>query len=346
MPTLEIYLHPNSIILKKFFISLSLFFYVLVSIPCIAQDEPSDSDSKVGIVAYWMKGEERFYQIKKARVDTRNGEVTKDTKSQSKIRFYVADSTETSYTIHWSNEKITIPGTQLDPVSYSILKSFENLKLIYKTDEVGTFIELLNWKEVRDQTFAATDKILTTLTQEENHDEQMFHSIIDQLKANLQSQAQVEAYFIQEVQLFHTLMGYEYDVDLPVLYDSELPNIFTGGTIPADGIIEVVEVDTTMGTCTIEDRTTIEDAAFKKMMEDLLESFSKNPDLKQMSDEKRKEAIKEIQAMKVGINITQRSTFDYLFGWPIKIESVKSVETKSAKSSGTRLDKVSIEEIL
>ncbi|MBK7305919.1 MAG: hypothetical protein IPI88_02075 [Chitinophagaceae bacterium] len=95
----------------------------------------------------------------------------------------------------------------------------ENIKIVYKTDDVGMFTELINWEEVRDFSISNYEKALANKSQTSD-----FIAALNQIKAIFQSKENTEALLIKEIQFFHAPFGMEYN-KTGTLVEIELPNV-------------------------------------------------------------------------------------------------------------------------
>ncbi|HMU10190.1 MAG TPA: hypothetical protein PKC54_09300, partial [Ferruginibacter sp.] len=110
---------------------------------------------------------------------------------------------------------------------------------------VGSFTELINWKEVRDFYIASYEKATTKLSQDKE-----YIAALNQVKTIFQSKENIEAVLIKEVQLYHTSYGAEYTFAGSEM-ETLLPNVTGGQPFPAKIIIKLDELNTKKGLCRI-----------------------------------------------------------------------------------------------
>lgn len=185
---------------------------------CTGYSQSAGKEGAANCIAYWKPGEERTYSIVHEKT------IVTPEKKISLIRFgYLArvsviDATEKDYTIKWVFQ---LPDTARikHPEMADSLPVYNGLQMIFRTSEMGTFIELLNWEEVRDA-----------------------YVNMGAAKDMYNSKAIVEATLIKEIQLFHMPYGYKFTTEESIA-DTKLPNLSDGRPLPAHQIYRLTELD-------------------------------------------------------------------------------------------------------
>lgn len=197
------------------------------------------TDTSATCVAYWKNKEKKVYVVNHAK------EKKEDNKLQSQVAYsyeahiIITDSTEEGYTLEWKNRNY-----QSDDPNISYLNTFfKDLKFVYKTDGTGSFLELLNWEEVREVYLN-----LAMLSIPKDND--TAQAILEKTKALFGTQEAVENTLIKDVQLFHTFFGNEYGTRKQVV-ETTLPNAFGGQPIPALHSIQVTRLQKADPTYTV-----------------------------------------------------------------------------------------------
>ena len=134
------------------------------------------------------------------------------------------DSTPKNYTIKWVfhlPEAITV----LRPALADSLPVYNGMQMIFRVTEMGAFVELLNWEEVRDayskmMELSLPPKKDSTLT-----------AVVQSAKKLYNSKEMVESSLIKEIQLFHVPFGYKFESRL-VTAPTEITNPFGGQPLP------------------------------------------------------------------------------------------------------------------
>src|SRR5690554_530595 len=106
------------------------------------------ADSTVQVIAYWKKGETQNYLIRYHKLEISGNDTTRNVSSTCEVEINVLDSTENSYTTEWTYKNFK--GSSESPLQNDIFNFSENMKVLIKTDEVGSFLEVLNWEDIRD----------------------------------------------------------------------------------------------------------------------------------------------------------------------------------------------------
>jgi hypothetical protein len=203
-------------------ISISIFLFVFS--PSFAQNIVTDTSAPV--VAYWNKGDKKEFVIRKLTSKIQGKNVTKSDISYRAL-LTVIDSTADGYTIEWIykydfKKQIAIQGFE---------DLFNDLKIVYTTDDVGSFKELVNYQDIK----SFMEKAITAYSKTIK-DTAGMSMIINQVKRIFSSRESIEQLVLREINLYHTPYGAEFTVS-KVQQETELPN-FLGGD-PWPGIISI-----------------------------------------------------------------------------------------------------------
>ncbi len=194
------------------------------------------ADSTVQVITYWSKGEKQNYTVS---LETTKVEGT-DTVSKELISYdieiTVLDETKDSYTIEWLYKNATT--TSKDAMSQRILDMAKNSKIVYKTDEMGTFLELVNWKEVRDYIRKTTATLRKDFKQVPE-----IAKITKQIETTYATKESIEASCIKEIQQFHGFFGGKYELGEIIEGLSKAPNIYGKEPFDLDFIVLLDEIN-------------------------------------------------------------------------------------------------------
>lgn len=181
------------------------------------------TDSTVQTVAYWNLNESYVYEVIQSSFSKEGDKEAKSDSISMKAKVTVIDSTETSYTIMWEFSDYNVRESAFSPKLETLLKA---QKVIYRTDELGSFQELLNWEEVRDNLIARTKESIALLSSQYESEE--FKENIDKaMNTTLQtisSKEYITNKEIEQVLLFHTFMGGLYKLGEIIKSEIEMPN--------------------------------------------------------------------------------------------------------------------------
>lgn len=130
--------------IRKFLLSI-IFLYSVDY--CHSQNRLTDSSAT--FIAFWKNNETNVYLVTHIKEKLESETTKSKSESTYEIHIKIIDSTLTSYTVEWLYKNFTVPGLPENTLS-SLNMLMEGLKVLYKTDDVGSFSELLNWEEIRD----------------------------------------------------------------------------------------------------------------------------------------------------------------------------------------------------
>jgi len=132
--------------------TLTLLILLVFTIPLFGQTDTT----KIAFIAYWSKGDSYDFKVTKIKKRWTNDKLTKNDSTQYIANFKVIDSTEKSYTLQWTfknfltnsyRENLNKLYENKQAVN-DIVKKYDVTKVIYKTDEFGEFLEIINWKDI------------------------------------------------------------------------------------------------------------------------------------------------------------------------------------------------------
>lgn len=157
-------------------------------------------DSTAQSIAYWQLGEKRTYHLVYKVYQVQQGDTVKRNKITFDIDFEVLDESDSSYTIDWSYHNYKTDTT--NPIKVDLAKLNESLTYIIKTDEYGTFKELLNWEALRDETVQFLDGLREKYDTVQGAKRRFFD-----IERKLQTQNKMEQNLIPDVLQFFFFYG-------------------------------------------------------------------------------------------------------------------------------------------
>lgn len=307
---------------------------ILILISFLSLNALSQEDSTtIPFVAYWWIGDTYIYDVQKIQQQWKDDELTKEQIQEYTTTFSVIDSTEHSYTISWEYE-LDIVGAYNVPNEY--LESFSKIKeleIIYKTTEFGDFTEIVNWKEIGLLMNGLFDEMIDLIGKDHPEKLDDVKSFLRPIKQLFSSKQGVEQLVMKELQYFHYLMGNEYDLAEPMLFEQEIPNLFEGEPIIGQGKLWLEEVDLEKAYCIVHEEVTLDPEDTKKLILQMLKKFDLN------SEDFEK-------ALKTAVfEIKDNNNFEYFYdpGIPIKIEAIREIQIDIQDENVMRIDKTIIE---
>jgi len=163
----------------------------------------SVKDSTVQVIGYWEKQETQSYDVSYEKFKIKN----KDTISREIMKYEVdikiIDSTENSYTIEWFYKNYSI-DTENELVR-KLTSITNDISVKIRTDELGAFIEIVNWEEVRDYLTKVTENLKDELKDVPNYEK-----IIANVMSIYSTKESIEANAIKDAMQFYHFHGLKY----------------------------------------------------------------------------------------------------------------------------------------
>lgn len=228
------------------------------------------TDSTATVLAYWNKGSKAKYILKQTKDRYQKGKKVSGGSSSSAIDITVADATDSTYTIHWKYNKITVQGADnADPLLQKLTRLVENVTFKYTIGSGGDFIELLNWQEVQSMVNTALDEMTRLYKTREAG------PYIEQTKKVFSSRQSIEELMMKDVRALHSAYGLEYKLHEKLTAETALPNFLGGNPFSAILTIEMTVLDRINKTCVIEMNQVLDKEKSTKEISDFLEKAGK-----------------------------------------------------------------------
>jgi hypothetical protein len=287
--------------MKKLF---AFSFALIASSTLYAQNRLTDSSATC--IAYWKNKEKKVYVINHAKEKQEDSKVLSRSAFTYEAHINVKDSTGEGYTIEWQNKNYS---SKEDPSVAQANAIFKNLKFIYKTDGTGTFLELINWEEVRDFYLELTRM---SLPKNDTAD-----AVWEKTKALFQTRKAVESSFIKDIQLFHSFFGSEYGTRLQSA-KTTLPNLLGGDPIPAVQTVQVTRLQKNSPTFTVRTTQAIDRINATRFVSDLMKHFGGA----------EAKTTQEVEALFDNFNISDETEMDLQAntGWPATLNFKRSAK--------------------
>lgn len=245
-------------------LSALLFLQTLFLVP-FAQNRITDTSATC--IAFWKNGEVRVLQITHGKEKYDSSKLKSKTTVTYEAHIKIIDSAASGYTIEWVYKNFRSSDIN-DQLSGGINTIMEGLKILYKTDDIGSFSELINWKEVRDFAFNSFEQVLDS-----NSGNKTVTSALNEVKAMFHSKENIEAVMIKEIQLYHTPYGVEY-YKSELIQQTALPNITGGSPMPAKISYKIIELDPKKDFCRVYQKQTIDKGIAGPIIADMLKKLS------------------------------------------------------------------------
>jgi len=218
------------------------------------------TDTTLGVIAFWQVGDTMTYQFTE-RVDKLDKGLNSEEVSSWIVEIVVLDSTDSFYILQWRCANFVLPE-EVDPGEKLISTFFERLPVIYRTNELGQFEEILNWETWRDSTQAFYTEYMTP-----------FSGIPDSLQQNMvsfmgslfETQDQVE-YWMKEIRLWHQFFGKRYPLDRVLEGSRYYTNPYLSRPMEGFALTQVKAINDTLATSTVEMLSGIEGERAQQLM--------------------------------------------------------------------------------
>lgn len=178
-------------------------------------------DSTVQVIGYWSKLDKQSYNISYEKLKIKNKDTISRELMQYEVDLKIIDSTENSYITEWYYKNFKI-DTDNELVK-KITSLSDNISVLIKTDEFGSFLEVVNWESVRDYLNKVTKELKKELKDIPNSEQ-----IIENVKKIYSSKQSIESNAIKDAIQFYSFHGVKYKLGEEVSGDITVSNNFGG----------------------------------------------------------------------------------------------------------------------
>ncbi|NCC18676.1 MAG: hypothetical protein EOM29_07020 [Bacteroidia bacterium] len=312
--------------MKKIF---SLIALLIISTNLFCQQDTT----RVPFVAYWTMGDSYNFKVTKINQQWKEGELTKDKKEEYLASFTVIDSSANSYTIRWAFENYLNDSYDIPDEYQEIFSKYDILEILYTTNELGAFNEILNWEELGKTLSTMIDELVEVLGKDNKELHGILLKTMKPIKEAFSTKKGIENFVVGELQFFHFPLGIEIDAKEPFFYVDELPNMFGGNPIKANAKLYIDTVDFEENFCVLKQEQSLDQNDVKIMLTDFLKKL-------EIGD-------KEFDTIfdKAVVKIDDYNVYEYYYypGVPHRIETNRESIINIDKENGRRIDKTIIE---
>ena len=221
------------------------------------QSQIDFKNSTVGAISYWNKGEKYNYELDINKFSVKNTDTIVTEHINFDVEVSVLNSSKNSYTMQWLYKNINYCNYNPSSFLYKMISTMKGIKIIYKIDEVGNFIEVLNANEIKEY-------VLKTAKPSNSIETSLLDIRIKNMYANKEI---IEANSISYILLFHNFFGSEYKLKekLKQTVKSKI-NLDLDVTVCLEEINKK-EKSYTMSSIQIEDKNQLANFTFQTMKE-------------------------------------------------------------------------------
>lgn len=200
----------------------------------------SVKDSTVQVIGYWSKQEMQSYDVAYEKFKVKSKDTISRELMKYEIDIKIIDSTENSYTIEWFYKNYSI-DTENELVR-KLASIANDISVKIKTDELGAFIEVVNWEEVRDYLTRTTEILKKELKDVPNYEE-----IIANVMNIYSTKESIEANAIKDAIQFYKFHGVKYTLGEELTGKLETSNNYGGTPFETDVRYSLDEINETDG---------------------------------------------------------------------------------------------------
>jgi hypothetical protein len=286
---------------------------------CTAQNVVSDTSATA--VAYWKQGEKKTFTLQKKTEKKSKDKFQKDS-SSFKLTVSILEETDKSYTIEWLYGAIRLPKV-INNDFPGIEALCNNLRIVYKTDETGSFTEVVNTEEV----VAFIGKSLEMLMRTQKFTPET-EAVLNEFKRTISSKESIENLILKDVQLFHHVFGMEFNKRKQT-ESGELVNVFGGEPYPSRTDYQFTGFDKNTKLIRININTNVDGEAATRIIIQFM-----NETAKKMGST---ETIKPGDIPTLTIRDAYRFSLDQPTGWIRTASSVRLVDAMGTYKKETTL---------
>lgn len=311
----------------KIIANLFLVFNCLV---CFGQVDSTN----VPFLPYWSIGDSYNFRISHIKQAKKGKKIIKNDSISYIAKFEVIDSTELNYTIKWSYLK-DLSGFNAQTTVNKFNHSHPHNKdfIIYKTTEVGEFVEIENWEKIAQNTNEMFKEMIDNASKYNIGNIEQLNNLMKALFESEDTKKTIELLFFKELIYIHYPIGLLFPSKKPIIYKDELPNIYGGSPIEADGKLYFEIADFEKSYCVMIQELNINPDKKEEIMLSLFQKLG-------FSNTKIKNAIKTAK-----FDIYDYNRYEYFFNpaIPIKIEIKRESSIKCNQLNEKYIDKTIIE---
>ena len=179
------------------------------------------NDSTAQVIGYWDMNEKQSYIVTQEKFKIKDSDTTSREFYKYAVDMTIVDSTANSYVIDWFYKDYEIQSD--NELMQKLASITEDMTVRVRTNELGTFQEVINWKEVRDYILKGTK-----LLKEETKTIPNMDKFIKQLEGMYSTKESIELGTVKEIQQFYTFHGAKYKFGQEHNADMKVANLYGG----------------------------------------------------------------------------------------------------------------------
>ena len=192
---------------------------ILLSAGAFGQINMNDSTAQV--IGYWDMNEKQSYIVTQEKFKIKDSDTTSREFYKYAVDMTIVDSTANSYVIDWFYKDYEIQSD--NEIIQKLASITEDMTVRVRTDELGAFQEVINWKEVRDYILKGTK-----LLKKETKNIPNMDKFIKQLEGMYSTKESIELGAVKEMQQYYTFHGAKYELGEEYNADMQAANLYGG----------------------------------------------------------------------------------------------------------------------
>jgi hypothetical protein len=269
------------------------------------------NDSTASCLAKWNKGDRKILYIAHNKVNYENGKVSSESSFGYEAHVNVLEKYADGYKVQWTFQ-LPQELKRANPGLADSLPVFNGMKMVFKTDESGGFMELVNWQKVRDAYVRMME-----LSIPKNPDGSV-DAAVEKTIALFSSRKMVETALIREIQLYYGPFGSSYSTR-GTRVGTQLPNPLGDEPLPAVQSTQITALQPKEDHFTLVVTQDIDRAGATKLFEDIFKKM-------RFEDDK---IVAEAKKLLQDFTISEHSEYHIRpsNGWITKIQYSKTGKT-------------------
>ncbi|WP_159023614.1 hypothetical protein [Formosa sp. L2A11] len=217
-----------------------LVFLTLILFSSTLTGQISMKDSTVQVIGYWNKLETQSYNISYQKLKIKSNDTISRELVTYQVDVKIIDSTENSYTIEWFYKNYNI-NTE-NKLAKKLSKMSNDISVKIKTDQFGTFIEVVNWEDIKTYLTQVSDTLKVELKDIPNSEK-----IIDNVMSLYATKESIEANAIKDALQYYQFNGVKYKLGEELQGTIETANNFGGAPFQTNVSYSLDKINETEG---------------------------------------------------------------------------------------------------
>lgn len=184
-------------------------------------------DSTVQVIGYWSKKEKQTYAVTQETYKVKGTDTTSREFTKYFVDVTVVDSTADSYIIDWAYRDYSMDTD--NKIIKNLMAETQNIKVQIRTNQMGTFSEVVNWEEIRDY----IKKVMVSFKNEYDTIPQLT-PVFAQIESMFSTKEAIEQAVIKEIKQFYFFHGASYKMGEEYQAQSQVNNIYGGEPFDVD----------------------------------------------------------------------------------------------------------------